>query len=119
MAPGAVDYVERPLARDEGPRAGSSLEALAGLRPVFAARGSVTAGNSSQMSDGAGAVLVVSEAALKTFDLTPSGIIRSLKLRRPIYFPTASHGHFGRKGANFTWEQTNKAAALRKACGLK
>ena len=56
---------------DEGPRADTSLEALARLRPVFAARGSVTAGNSSQMSDGAGALLVVSERALKTHNLTP------------------------------------------------
>lgn len=56
---------------DEGPRADTSLEALARLRPVFAARGSVTAGNSSQTSDGAGALLVVSERALKTHRLTP------------------------------------------------
>ena len=58
---------------DEGPRADTSAEALARLRPVFAVRGSVTAGNSSQMSDGAGAVVVVSEAALQRFNLTPIG----------------------------------------------
>ncbi|WP_292978823.1 acetyl-CoA C-acyltransferase [Nitrosomonas sp.] len=58
---------------DEGPRADTSAQALARLRPVFAARGSVTAGNSSQMSDGAGAVVVVSEAALQRFNLTPIG----------------------------------------------
>ena len=58
---------------DEGPRPGTSQEALAKLKPVFAARGTVTAGNSSQMSDGAGAVIVVSEAALKRFNLTPIG----------------------------------------------
>ena len=56
---------------DEGPRADTSIEALARLRPVFAAKGSVTAGNSSQMSDGAGALLVVSERALKTHNLQP------------------------------------------------
>jgi acetyl-CoA acyltransferase len=56
---------------DEGPRPDSSLEGLAKLRPVFAARGSVTAGNSSQMSDGAGAVLVVSDKVLQQFNLTP------------------------------------------------
>ena len=56
---------------DEGPRSDSSLERLAKLKPVFAARGSVTAGNSSQMSDGAGAVLVVSEKILKQFNLKP------------------------------------------------
>ncbi|MFZ4537264.1 acetyl-CoA C-acyltransferase [Propionivibrio sp.] len=56
---------------DEGPRPDSSLERLAKLKPVFAARGSVTAGNSSQMSDGAAAVLVVSEKILKQFNLKP------------------------------------------------
>ncbi|MCP5229242.1 acetyl-CoA C-acyltransferase [Accumulibacter sp.] len=64
--------VTRHLAEnDEGPRADSSVERLARLRPVFAARGSVTAGNSSQMSDGAAAVLVVSEKVLKQFNLQP------------------------------------------------
>ena len=56
---------------DEGPRADSSLEGLAKLKPVFRAGGSVTAGNSSQMSDGAGAVLLASEKAIKEFGLTP------------------------------------------------
>src|SRR5690606_15498703 len=50
---------------DEGPRADTSLERLAALKPVFAAGGTVTAGNSSQTSDGAAFVLVVSEAKLK------------------------------------------------------
>ena len=59
--------------QDEGPRADTSVEALAKLKPVFAQRGSVTAGNSSQMSDGAGAVLLCSEAALKRYNLTPIG----------------------------------------------
>lgn len=58
---------------DEGPRADTSAEALAKLRPVFATRGSVTAGNSSQMSDGAGAVMVMSAAALQRYNLTPIG----------------------------------------------
>ena len=56
---------------DEGPRADSSLEGLAKLKPVFRAGGSVTAGNSSQMSDGAGAVLLASEQAIKDYGLTP------------------------------------------------
>ncbi|MDQ8750528.1 acetyl-CoA acetyltransferase [Elizabethkingia miricola] len=56
---------------DEGPRKDTSLEGLAKLRPVFANGGSVTAGNSSQMSDGAAFVLVVSEEFLKEFNLTP------------------------------------------------
>lgn len=58
---------------DEGPRADTSPEALARLRPVFAAHGSVTAGNSSQMSDGAGAVVLMSEAAMKRFNFAPMG----------------------------------------------
>ncbi len=58
---------------DEGPRAGTNVDALAKLRPVFAAKGSVTAGNSSQMSDGAGAVVLMSEAAMQRFNLSPLG----------------------------------------------
>ncbi|NYT84356.1 acetyl-CoA C-acyltransferase [Pollutimonas harenae] len=68
---GKVNEQHNIVKLDEGPRADTSLEALAKLRPVFAARGSVTAGNSSQISDGAGALLVVSERALKTHNLTP------------------------------------------------
>ncbi|HEY6095585.1 MAG TPA: acetyl-CoA C-acyltransferase [Gallionellaceae bacterium] len=60
-------------AQDEGPRADTSLDALAKLKTVFAQNGSVTAGNSSQMSDGAGAVLLCSESALKRYNLTPIG----------------------------------------------
>ena len=56
---------------DEGPRADTSLEVLGRLRPVFAANGSVTAGNSSQMSDGAAFVLVMSEALVKELKLEP------------------------------------------------
>ena len=59
--------------QDEGPRADTSMEALAKLKAVFAQHGSVTAGNTSQMSDGAGAVLLVSETALKRYNLTPMG----------------------------------------------
>lgn len=62
------DYV---VDRDEGPRADTSLEKLAALKPVFAAGGSVTAGNSSQTSDGAAFVLVVSEAKLKELNVEP------------------------------------------------
>ena len=61
----------RTVSLDEGARPDTSLEGLARLRPVFAARGSVTAGNSSQTSDGAGALILASEAAVKRFGLTP------------------------------------------------
>ncbi len=70
-ADGTVRITERAFEVDEGPRSDSSLEALAKLKPVFAAKGSVTAGNSSQMSDGAAAVLLMSEAALKRYNATP------------------------------------------------
>ncbi len=68
-----VTIRERIAMQDEGPRADTSLEALAKLKTVFAQKGSVTAGNSSQMSDGAGAVLLCSETALKRYNLTPIG----------------------------------------------
>ncbi len=66
-----VQIRERLVENDEGPRADSSLETLAKLKPVFAARGSVTAGNSSQMSDGAGAALLMSERMIKQLNLKP------------------------------------------------
>ncbi|WP_207060578.1 methionine adenosyltransferase [Motiliproteus sp. SC1-56] len=52
------------------------------------------------------------------FDLRPQGLIEMLDLRRPIYRPTAAYGHFGREDANFTWERTDRAEALRAAAGL-
>jgi S-adenosylmethionine synthetase len=52
------------------------------------------------------------------FKLTPRAIIEQLDLRRPIYRETARHGHFGRELPMFTWEKTDKAAALKKAAGL-
>ena len=71
LAGGEVQRSVKRLSDDEGPRADSSLEALGKLKPVFDAQGSVTAGNSSQTSDGAAAVILVSEAALKRHGLTP------------------------------------------------
>ena len=52
------------------------------------------------------------------FDLRPKGLINMLDLKRPIYRPTAAYGHFGREHADFTWERTDKADALRAAAGL-
>jgi acetyl-CoA acyltransferase len=66
-----VKLIEKTVDTDEGPRADTSVEGLAKLRPVFRMGGSVTAGNSSQMSDGAGAVLLASEKAIKQYGLTP------------------------------------------------
>ncbi len=76
-----IDVKKRKVELDEGPRADTSVEALAKLRPVFAARGRVTAGNSSQTSDGAGALILVSEKALKQFNLTPLARFVSFAIR--------------------------------------
>jgi acetyl-CoA acyltransferase len=71
LATGQIDVSTRTVDTDEGARADSSMESLAKLKPVFAAKGSVTAANSSQMSDGAGALLIVSEKILREHNLTP------------------------------------------------
>ena len=52
------------------------------------------------------------------FDLRPKGIIQALNLLRPIYAKTAAYGHFGRDEPEFTWERTDKAAALKADAGL-
>jgi len=70
---GDVKIKNKLATQDEGPRGDTSLEALAKLKTVFAQKGSVTAGNSSQLSDGAAAVMLVSETALKRYNLTPIG----------------------------------------------
>jgi len=76
-----VAVATRKVDRDEGPRADTTLEALAKLKPVFAAKGSVTAGNSSQTSDGAGVLILASEAAVKRFDLKPLARFVSFAIR--------------------------------------
>ncbi|MDB5777155.1 MAG: acetyl-CoA acetyltransferase [Herbaspirillum sp.] len=81
LSTGQIDIKTRTVDTDEGARADSTLEALAKLRPVFAAKGSVTAGNSSQTSDGAGALILVSEKILKQFNLTPLARFVSFAVR--------------------------------------
>jgi len=71
LATRQIEVRMRKAEHDEGPRRDTSPEALAKLKPAFAAKGSVTAGNSSQMSDGAGAVVLMGEAALKRCGLQP------------------------------------------------
>jgi acetyl-CoA acyltransferase len=73
LAAREVRVKARDVAQDEGPRRDTSPEALAKLRPAFAAKGSITAGNSSQTSDGAAAVVLMSEAALTRSNLRPLG----------------------------------------------
>lgn len=74
---GDVHIKEKLISQDEGPRAGTSYEKISQLKPVFARTGSVTAGNTSQMSDGAGIALLANEAALKAYDLKPLGRLLS------------------------------------------
>jgi S-adenosylmethionine synthetase len=62
---------------------------------------------------------VIEKLVHEFFPLTPKGIIKHLKLRRPIYQETARNGHFGRNHPDFTWEKTDMANKLRKAAGLK
>ncbi len=81
LATGQVDVKIRTASLDEGARRDTSLESLAKLKPVFAAKGSVTAGNSSQTSDGAGALIVVSEKILKQCNLTPLARFVSFAVR--------------------------------------
>jgi acetyl-CoA acyltransferase len=71
LASGAIKHRKKTADTDEGPRADTSMETLAKLRTVFAAKGSVTAGNASQMSDGAGAVILMSEKAMKKYNIQP------------------------------------------------
>ena len=61
----------------------------------------------------------ITDLVREVFPLTPSGIIKHLKLSRPIYLATARHGHFGRTGETFTWEKTDQAKKLRRLAGLK
>ena len=60
----------------------------------------------------------IAELVRKNFSLSPTGIIRSLDLRRPIYKQTAAYGHMGRTDIDVPWEHTDKAAALREQAGI-
>jgi acetyl-CoA acyltransferase len=81
LATGEIEIKRRTISLDEGARADTNLESLARLKPVFAAKGSVTAATSSQMSDGAGALILVSEKILKQFNLTPLARFVSFAVR--------------------------------------
>ena len=112
----------RTVALDEGPRADTSLEGLAKLRPVFAAKGSVTAGNSSQTSDGAGCLILASEAALKQHHLTPLARFVSFASRGvppeimgigPIEAIPAALRYAGLQAADMGWIELNEAFAAQ------
>ena len=60
----------------------------------------------------------IEELVREHFDLRPKGIVQMLDLLRPIYRKSAAYGHFGREEPEFSWERTDKAAALKAAAGL-
>ena len=112
----------RTVSLDEGPRADTSLEGLAKLRPVFAAKGSVTAGNSSQTSDGAGALILASEKAVKLYGLTPLARFVSFAARGvppeimgigPIEAIPAALRYAGLKLDDIDWIELNEAFAAQ------
>ena len=132
LATGEVTTKTRTVKLDEGARADTTLEALAKLRPVFSAKGSVTAGNSSQTSDGAGALILVSERALKQFNLTPLARFVSFAVRGvapeimgigPIEAIPAALKAAGLKLDDIGWFELNEAFAAQslaviETCGL-
>ncbi|OGB03878.1 MAG: acetyl-CoA acetyltransferase [Burkholderiales bacterium RIFCSPHIGHO2_12_FULL_69_20] len=122
LSNGEVDIKTRSVSLDEGPRAETTLAALAKLRTVFAAKGSVTAGNSSQTSDGAGCLILASERAVKQFGLTPLARFVSFASRGvppeimgigPIEAIPAALKNAGLTLADMGWIELNEAFAAQ------
>ncbi len=122
LATGEVGMKTRTVKLDEGARPDTSLEGLARLRPVFASKGSVTAGNSSQTSDGAGALILASEKAVKQFDLKPLARFVSFAIRGvppeimgigPIEAIPVALKHAGLKLDDLGWIELNEAFAAQ------
>jgi len=127
LADGSVNVKTRTVKLDEGARPDTSLEGLAKLKPVFAAKGSVTAGNSSQTSDGSGGLLIVSEAALKRFNLTPLARFVSFAVKGvppeimgigPIEAIPAALRMAGLKASDMDWVELNEAFAAQSLAVL-
>jgi acetyl-CoA acyltransferase len=122
LATGEVSTRTRIVNLDEGARPDTSLDGLAKLKPVFAAKGSVTAGNSSQTSDGAGALILASEKAVKQFDLQPLARFVSFAARGvppeimgigPIEAIPAALRYAGLKLDDLGWIELNEAFAAQ------
>ena len=119
---GKVTASTRTVTTDEGPRADTTLEALAKLRPVFAAKGSVTAGNSSQTSDGAACLILASGQAVKTHGLTPlarfvgfanRGVPPEIMGIGPIEAIPAALRQAGLQTGDLDWIELNEAFAAQ------
>ena len=127
LATAEVSTRSRTISLDEGARPDTTLEGLGKLRTVFAARGSVTAGNSSQTSDGAGALILVSEAALKRYNLTPLARFVSYASRGvpphimgigPVEAIPAALKNAGLKQDDIDWFELNEAFAAQSLAVL-
>ena len=119
---GKVNISKRIVDLDEGARPDTTMEGLARLRTVFAARGSVTAGNSSQTSDGAGALILASEAAIKKYNLQPlarfvsfasKGVPPAIMGIGPIEAIPAALRYAGLKQEDIDWYELNEAFAAQ------
>lgn len=117
-----VSVSERTINLDEGARPDTSLDGLGKLRTVFSARGSVTAGNSSQTSDGAGALILASEAAIKRYNLTPLARFVSYASRGvpphimgigPVEAIPAALRYAGLNHQDIDWFELNEAFAAQ------
>ena len=128
LATGQVLETRRLVSLDEGARADTSIEGLAKLRTVFSARGSVTAGNSSQTSDGAGALILASESAVKRFGLKPlarfvsyaaCGVPPHIMGIGPIEAIPAALRRAGLKQDAIDWFELNEAFAAQSLAVIK
>ena len=124
---GSTIVKRRTVSLDEGPRRDTSAEGLAKLKPVFAAKGSVTAGNSSQTSDGAGALILASEAACQRFGLAPLARFVSFAIKGvppeimgigPIEAIPAALRHAGLQASDLGWIELNEAFAAQSLAVL-
>lgn len=124
---GTVNITKRWVDVDEGPRADTSLEALAKLKPVFAQKGSVTAGNSSQTSDGAGCLILASERAIQQHGLTPlarfvsyavKGVRPEIMGIGPIEAIPAALQYGGLTADQLDWIELNEAFAAQSLAVL-
>src|SRR6185436_18527228 len=125
---GEVKTTSREAKDDEGPRRDTSPEALAKLKPAFAVKGSVTAGNSSQMSDGAGAVVLMSESALNRCGVRPigrfvgysvAGVPPDIMGIGPVKAIPKALAQAGLKQDDIDWIELNEAFAAQSLAVIK
>lgn len=119
---GEVRITKELITQDEGPRPNTNLEKLAQLRTPFAANGTVTAGNSSQMSDGAAALLIISEQLIKKHELQPMALLRGFSVAGvppeimgigPIKAIPLALAQTGIKQTDISWIELNEAFAAQ------